>query len=157
MDPVSITSACVGVTSGITQLLLRINSFVRDVRRARKDIDAIARELISLQLSLEALRDERQTAALPDNLRRQIMEVLLRCDAVVQQINDKLLKVQQGLLGRRIQWSLTDKNETNSLRSTLESYKSALNITLSTGLISILASNSSPFQAQRRDIRYFLP
>lgn len=68
MDPFTVAGTCVGLVVGITTLLERIRSFAREVRSARKDMDAASRELISLQLSVEAIRDERQTRALPGNI-----------------------------------------------------------------------------------------
>lgn len=54
----AITVACASLISGIVTLSQQITTFVSSVRNSRKDIDAVSRELSSLKLSVEALRDD---------------------------------------------------------------------------------------------------
>jgi hypothetical protein len=51
----AITIACASLISGIVTLSQQIATFVSSVRNARKDMDAVSRELSFLKLSLEAL------------------------------------------------------------------------------------------------------
>ena len=88
MDPISITASCIGITAGIATLAERITAFVSSVREARKDLDAVRRELGSLQLSLSALSDEDgrfgfdRTPMLKENL----LGVLGNCGGIVGEI-----------------------------------------------------------------------
>lgn len=144
MDPLSITAASVGLANGVGVLLSRITIFVMEVRSARKDMDAVVRELQSLQLSLVTLKGDEQTSVnpFPPIIKQQVLQIIVNCDVVTQQMNNLLVKLTSGRLGRRIQWSLTDKDEVNRLRSSLEANKSALEIALILGTISMLTQNS---------------
>jgi len=55
MDPLSIAAACVGLVSSITKASLSITIFIRQVRDAARDMDAVSRELLSLKAVLETL------------------------------------------------------------------------------------------------------
>ena len=128
MDPFTITAACTGLIAGIAQLSVQISSFVGDVRDARKDMDAVSRELGSLSLCLHALGDDSENPALPDGLTESLKAILRNCDLVVTQMKALLKKMGSGHLARRIQWSTFGKDEMNKLRSSLESHKSAFTI-----------------------------
>jgi hypothetical protein len=133
MDPLSISAAAVGLTANVTKLIYRVITFCGEVRGARKDMDAVARELISLQLSLKTLRDDEQRSVVPypDKVRQHLKDLILNCDIVTQQINEVLRRLLSGRLGRRIQWAFTKKEEVDKLRSSLESNKTALDSMLS--------------------------
>lgn len=130
MDPLSITSACSSLLIGVTKLSVQITNFVSSVRGARRDIDAVSRELTSLALCLETLRNESATAEFPDDFRGNLLSVLGNCDAVVKEIADVLVRLQRSVSAGRMQWSMSGRDEVNRLRSSLESHKSALEIAL---------------------------
>jgi hypothetical protein len=44
MDPISITVSCLGLTATIAKVGIGVHQFVRDVRDARSDMDAVSRE-----------------------------------------------------------------------------------------------------------------
>lgn len=144
MDPASalgITSTCMTLSAHAGTVIMRITVFVSQVRNARKDLDAVSRELTSLQLCLSALKDDQQLVSLnlPEAMRTQISQILVNIDLVLNQISDKLIKLSSGKLGRRIQWVTMEKDEMDKFRSSLESNKTALEIALTIGSISILA------------------
>ena len=143
MDPLSTVAACIGLASGIATLLTRASTFVMEVKGSRKDLDLICRELVSLQLVLGALKDDEGLKSLPQKVQNHIAQILLSCDLIVQQINDSLLKLMTGRLGRRIQWSLIQKEEMNSFRKSLEANKSALDLALNLSVIKLLTSGPS--------------
>jgi hypothetical protein len=58
MDPISFTATCIGLASTITRTSLIVIGFVKDVRAARSDLDAVSRELLSLKTVLELLVDD---------------------------------------------------------------------------------------------------
>lgn len=54
----SVAGACVGLTAGIIILVIQIAVISQDVRRARKDVEVEAGEVISFRLSREGLEIE---------------------------------------------------------------------------------------------------
>lgn len=130
MDPISITTACVGLIAAIAQLSIQLGAFVSDVRDARKDMDAVLRELGSLSLCLQTLRDDSANSSLPESLRTSLGAILHNCDIIVKQIQALLDKMSSGNLGRRVQWATFGREDMNRLRSSLESHKSAIDIAL---------------------------
>ncbi|KAJ9613325.1 Vacuolar protein-sorting-associated protein 27 [Cladophialophora chaetospira] len=133
---------------------MRIASFVAEVKGARKNLDAVARELSSLHLCLGSIKTDDQHGGLsfPAAMRSNIHQIIVNCDVVVQQMNDILIKLSSGRLGRRIQWSLTARDEMNSLRSSLESNKTALEAALTVGTISLLTKQAKHNATQQADI-----
>ena len=94
MDPLSIACGSVSLAATVTNLLTKITLFILDVKGARKDIDAVARELVSLKLCLIALEDEdqRKRLKLPDAIRRHIQDILKNCELIAHQMTEILQK-----------------------------------------------------------------
>ena len=140
MEPLSITTGCVGLISGITNLSMHIALFVSEVRSARKDMDAVQRELASLSLCLEALRIDCSSRRVdyPEAIRENLAQALINCDVITQQIKELLNKLSSGRLGRRIQWSFNSRDDMAKLRSGLEAHKSSIEIALTVGSIQML-------------------
>lgn len=100
-------------------------------------MDAVRRELGSLQLSLSALSDEDarfgfdRTPLLKENL----VGVLSNCGGIVNEIS-KVLEGMEGDadgklgMGKKLKWATTGKGEMTKLRMGLEAHKSALDIAL---------------------------
>jgi hypothetical protein len=131
-EPVAlaITVACASLISGVVTLSKQITTFVSDVRASRKDMDAVSRELSSLTLCLEALRDDSSKISFPESLQQNLVGVLRNCDDVTKEMQNLLRKLSSESLRRRIQWSMLDRDEMNKLRSRLEAHKSAIDIAL---------------------------
>ncbi len=121
-------------------------------------MDAVARELISLKMSLAALEDEEQKrrTSWPPDMHKQIHNILLNIEIITQQINDLLIRLSSGKLGRRIQWALGEQDEVNKLRSSLESNKTALEVTLTPGTISVLAQHRREIVDQGKDLSFII-
>jgi hypothetical protein len=134
MDPLTITATCIGLVSTIGKVSYQINSFVRQVRDSRHDLDAVSRELHSLETILNILSDEEDEQekqdALPPNLVAQIAVVLSNCGVVLGQIQASLKKHQGGGLVKGIKWTVSGRDDMEKLRSSLEAHKSALGLTL---------------------------
>jgi hypothetical protein len=128
MDPLSITAASVSLLSGITTLSKTISSFVIVAREARKDVDGFSRELVSLSLCVEALRDD--GFDFPESLRAQLVTILSNCDAVTREMTTLVQRYTHPSAGRRIKWSFSSRDEVVKLRNRLEAHKSALEIAL---------------------------
>ena len=135
MDPLSITTGCITLVATITKLTVQINGFVREVRGARSDLDAVSRELHSLTTVLEMLaHDTGDTtrSAFPPSLAQQITGIVKNCGGVVSQIEASLEKHggESARLKKGVQWSWGGKPDMEQLRSSLETHKSALDIAL---------------------------
>ncbi|KAJ9661665.1 hypothetical protein H2198_001841 [Neophaeococcomyces mojaviensis] len=154
MDPISIACGAVSLTAGISTLLMRISLFVTEVRSARKDMDAVTRELMSLQLCLEALRDDEQQRhiAYPQDMRNSINNILVNIELVFDEMRKLLVKLSSCRMNRRVQWALLEQQEMNKLRSSLEANKMALEVALTVNTISMLASQRKHMIAQNENI-----
>jgi hypothetical protein len=130
MDPLSISVGCVSLLAGVSKLGIQISTFISSVRDARRDMDGVSRELTSLALCLETLRDDSTKLTYPAGFRDNLLAVIKNCDAVTKDMGVLLQKLSSANLPRRIQWSITSKDEMNKLRSSLESHKAALEIAL---------------------------
>jgi hypothetical protein len=130
MDPFSLTAGYLGLLAGIAQLTAQITVFVSSVRDARRDMDAVSRELSSLSLCLGTLKDDSAKVEYPDGLRENLIVVLKNCDWVVKDMTQLLEKLSSANLKSKIQWTISGKDDMNRLRSSLESHKSALEIAL---------------------------
>ena len=130
MDPLSVSSACVGLIAGVSQLTLQISSFVSTVRDARKDMDAVSRELTSLSLCLQTLRDDSTNIEYPQGTKETLIAVIQNCDSVTKQMETLLKKMSSGSLARSAQWAMTGRDDMNKLRSSLEAHKAAIEIAL---------------------------
>jgi len=58
MDPISIAGCCVSLAAGVSNLTMKVTLFALEVRSAKKDMDAVARELASLEICLMALEHD---------------------------------------------------------------------------------------------------
>ena len=125
MDPLSITTACMGAVGTISKLSIEVPLFISSVREARKDMEAVLRELTSLTLCLNSLRDDAETINFPHTLR----DVIQSCDQIAGEMRDLLKELQVAKAGR-LRWTMTEREQVNKLRSSLESHKSCIDVAL---------------------------
>jgi hypothetical protein len=134
MDPLTITTTCITLVATIGKVSIQINTFVRQVRDSRRDLDAVSRELHSLENILNILSDEdndqEKQAALPPNLVAQIAGIMSNCGVVLVQIQASLEKHGGGGLRKGVKWTVSGREDMDKLRSSLEAHKSALGLTL---------------------------
>jgi hypothetical protein len=132
MEPLSITATCISLAATITRTSLVVISFVRDVRGAQSDLDAVSRELYSLKTVLELLADECNdcTNKIPQTLQKQISGIITNCAGVVMDIEQTLKKHEGGKLNKATKWVTSGKSDVIKLQSSLEAHKSALEIAL---------------------------
>lgn len=140
MDSRSIAYGCGTLIDWVTRLTVGIPIFVSNVRIARKDMDALLRELTSLQLCLNALRDDDQSASVeyPPSLTSQINQLLTNTEVVVRQINTAVIKLSSRKADNAAIWSSTECHEMVRCRSILESDRLALDLAVTMGTISKL-------------------
>jgi hypothetical protein len=133
MDPISIATGALGIAGTIGKLSITISTFVRQVRDARGDMDAVLRELVSLKTILEMLADdavENQSNNIPTTLTEQISGILNGCDGVVVQITETISRYNGNGIFAKGQWAISGRSDMDKLRSNLEAHKSALNMAL---------------------------
>ena len=130
MDPLSITTTCLGLISAVTKTSLVVIGFVKDVRAARSDLDSVSRELLSLKTVLELLADDATDEAFPQTLQKQISGLVMNCTGVINDIEQTLNKHEGGKLNKAAQWVAFGKSDMSKLQSSLEAHKSALEIAL---------------------------
>ena len=133
MDPFSIAGICVGLRSTIAKASLSITIFKREVRDAALEMDAVSRELLSLETVLETLaRDITSPGreAYPPSLAAQIPDILMNCNDVMTQLDQTLKKYSRRYLGAGVQWSWVGKQDVDQLRSSFETFKNILSLTV---------------------------
>jgi hypothetical protein len=131
MDPFSITAACVALTATIAETSILVTTFVRSVRAARRDLDAVSRELASLKTLLELIaEDTGDVKALPETFRKQIAGILTNCQVVLMEVQRLVEKYSGPGIIKGSKWTLAGSEDVNKLRLSLEAHKSALEIAL---------------------------
>jgi hypothetical protein len=130
MEPFTVTTGCIALLAVVGQLSVQITTFVSSIKHARRDMDAVSRELASLSLCLEMLRDNSRNITYPNGFRDNLTGVLENCTSVTKEIEAMLRKLSSANLGRRLHWTFKEKGEIDRLRSSLESHKSTLEIAL---------------------------
>lgn len=151
MDPLSISTACVSLIATLGRILPQIVSFVSVVRDARRDMDAVSRELHSLSLSLGNLRDDSIKIKYPEGSHRTLITVLGNCDHVTKEIEALLNKMASGNIERRMQWTIYGRDDMNKLRSRLEAHKSAIDIALDMVSIQLISAVKDDTQDLKGD------
>jgi hypothetical protein len=154
MDPLSISAACVGVASGAATLSTQIFRFAAQVRASRKDMDAVSREVSSLQMCLETLRDDAVAINYPPRIRQNIYEILKNCEAKINEMVVLLGTVEARNLGRGLQWTVMYRDQMNAMRVSLEVYKSSLEIALELGSTLLISAVQDTTDATRRDVTF---
>ncbi|KAH6063529.1 hypothetical protein HBI67_141140 [Parastagonospora nodorum] len=155
MDPLSISVSCITLITTITQVSVAVTNFVREVRDARGDLDAISRELVSLKSVLELLAEDTEgphTATLPERLKDQIIDILKNCKHVVTDVEASLKKHSASRLGRAGHWAVGGgKGDMTKFRSSLETHKTALGLALDMVAITITRDIKDDTKEIRKD------
>ncbi|KAF1843524.1 uncharacterized protein K460DRAFT_146662 [Cucurbitaria berberidis CBS 394.84] len=131
MDPLSITAACMALTATITKTSISVTNFVRSVRAARSDLDAISRELASLKTLLELIAEDAEDInTFPETLRKHIAGILANCELVLIEVQRLVEKYAEPGVIKGSKWALAGSEDVAKLRMSLEAHKSALEIAL---------------------------
>src|SRR5438034_9133331 len=129
MDPFSIAGICVGLRSTIAKASLSITIFKREVRDTACEMDAVSRELLSLDTVLKDLaRDITSPGreSYPPSLAAQIPGILMNCNDVMTRLDQTLKKYSRRSLGAGAQWPWVGKQDVGQLQSSLETFKNIL-------------------------------
>jgi len=134
MDPLAIVASCTTLGFTVARCIQSITVFVREVRDARGDLDMIARELQSLATVLPCLETDvakPSSNTLPHKFTLDLDTTLKSCGWVVEGIEKSLAKHKSSRIGRGGHWTLLGgKDDMAKFRSSLEAYKSTLDIAL---------------------------
>jgi hypothetical protein len=132
MDPLSITTGCVALLGTIAKTSEAIAKFVRGVRNARSDMDAISGEIGSLKTVLELLADDVGVpeVKVPENLERQVLGIVANCSDVLTQLEATLQKYQEDKLSSKMKWTWSGKDDMTKFKSSLMAHKGALDMAL---------------------------
>ena len=106
-------------------------SFVRDVRSAQADVDAVNSEFESIKTTIDILTDEFLQRT-PDQLRDKILAVVGNCATIVNEIDEVLSRYQPPIGNKRLQWAVSGKKELEKLKTNLNTHRHALDIALDT-------------------------
>ncbi|KAI1345730.1 Rho GTPase activation protein [Xylaria sp. FL0043] len=127
MDSRSIAGDCVVLDGKIAELLPTLANFVRHVREARADIDAVSRELHSLQTVLSLLKED--AALFPPELSEHTPAIINDCSSVVDKLDASISILDDPGLSKqqkRAQWLDMGIIETASFRTSLEAHRAAI-------------------------------
>lgn len=132
VEPLSIAVACTSLISNVGKTSLEIYSFVSKVRDAHRDLDAVLKELSSLGLCLETLKNDAMVVSrrVPQPLEQRVLLVLVNTAAVVKEIREMLDNLSSDRFGNQMKWAIYGQNDMNKLRNRLESHKASLEIAL---------------------------
>ena len=84
-DLLGITASCLALLTAVANTSKVVTGFIRDVREARGDLDAVSRELSSLTTILELLKEDVTNGdggSIPNTLQIQIKGILVNCKSV---------------------------------------------------------------------------
>lgn len=127
----SITTDCLALDCRIAKLLTTLASFVRHVREARSDVDAVSRELHSLQTVLNLLKED--AALFPPEFAEHTPILIEHCSYIIDQLDESVSILDGPGLSkqeRRTQWLNVGRIEAASFRTTLEAHKAAIGLAL---------------------------
>jgi hypothetical protein len=132
IEPLSITVACTTLLSNVGKLSMEIYSFVSKVRDAHRDLDAVLKELSSLGLCLETLRNDGMVTShrTPQPLEQRVLLVLVNAGEVIKDMREMLDNLSSDRFGNKMRWAFYGQNDMNKLRNRLESHKASLEIAL---------------------------
>jgi hypothetical protein len=129
-DPFSIATGCVALAGTIVKVSTSITGFVKAFRAARSGLDAVSRELGSLQTILGLIAEDASKNGFPDTLQRQIEGIIFNCSKVLEEIGHTLEKYDKLGNRRAAEWAFSGCADVTKLRLSLEAHKTALELAL---------------------------
>lgn len=95
-------------------------------------MDMVTRELSSLRMCLECLKDEsiKLTPRYPPSLQENVVKIMKNCGEIAGKMSKLLCDYCRENRGNKMQWATVGRSEMNILRSSLETHKTALDVAL---------------------------
>ncbi|KIW74944.1 hypothetical protein Z517_11715 [Fonsecaea pedrosoi CBS 271.37] len=155
IEPLTITVACSTLISNVGKASVQIYSFVSRVRDAHRDLDAVLKELSSLGLCLETLRNDAMVTSkrVPQPLENRVLLVLVNTAEVVKEMREMLDNLSSDRFGNQMKWAIYGQSDMNKLRSRLESHKAALEIALALLTLSLTTAIKDDTSSIRRNVK----
>ncbi|ROV92221.1 hypothetical protein VPNG_09672 [Cytospora leucostoma] len=122
----SVSSGCIAASNAISKTSPALRGFIREVREARTELDAVLAELHSLDGVLDILKDD--ASIFPADLAPRTTPLIEHCGSIINQI-EGYMHVCNGLglsqRDKKYRW-MAIRGDMEKLRLTLEGYKSTL-------------------------------
>ena len=131
MDPVSVALGCISLLPPITKASKMIGTFVLEVRDARKEMNSLQAELISLSTVLEILAQDmknRPENVFPTILVENIKSIIADCEASVKQIEQCIAAHTNDKTSKSVKWALFGRDSILKYTSFLRANQMALSM-----------------------------
>ena len=135
MDPVSVALGCTALLPPITKASKSIGIFVLEVRDARKEMNMVQAELVSLRSVLEILAQDMRSCPeniFPTILVEDIKSIIAECELAVTQIEQCIAAHTNDSTSKSIKWALFGRDSMLKYKSILHAYQRALNMAIET-------------------------
>jgi hypothetical protein len=126
MDIANVSSACVSALAGVAHLSNQISIFTVSVRDARRDTDAVSREVASLSLYLEAIRDDSMIITYTESISEDLLAVLRNSESATY----SMATFVEQCSARETQWDANDVENMARLLRYIEWQTCSLKIAL---------------------------
>ena len=159
MDPPTVSAACEVLITNITNVSKQISRCIARHRRARREMHAVSRSLSSLKLCLEILRDDSTQITHPESMHRNLIDIIGNCDVVAAEMLELLQKLCSDDVDGHIEWSAQRGDALRNQSSSLECYRSAIDIALDMSSITPVLSvpkQSEEHRSSAADTEHFM-
>ncbi|KAI0193426.1 Rho GTPase activation protein [Astrocystis sublimbata] len=130
-SPSTIAADCIDLDTRIINLHLALAALVRHVREARSDVDAVSRELHSLQTVVAFLKED--AILFPPELAEHTPAIIGQCSALIESLDGSISVIDnQNLskLEKRTEWRDVGRLEIPRFGASLEAHKEAIGLAL---------------------------
>ena len=133
MDPASIAASAFTLATGIAACSNTINTFVRQVKHARKDLEAIDTELnatseILNQLVVNLIGSH--NSPLPDPILAKIEASVCQCKSIVDRLLEDIAHYKRDGAWNKAKWVLVGEKDAQKARENLVMHKLSLGLAL---------------------------
>ena len=128
MDPLSISAAVVSLVVTAARVAREAEQFRSQVREARREMDSVARELLSVKSALSMLADDLKSPSVIVPVTLQ--DIIDECETVINTLDQTLKKYNQERLSARVRYVWTGRDTMNSYKSTLAAHRGALDLAI---------------------------
>ena len=133
MDPASLSLGCIALLPPIMTAYTTVTKFILEVRDARREMNMVQLELVSLRSILEILAQDTKDCpenVFPASLVEDIRSIIANCDGVVKQIEQCIKAHTDDKTSKSVKWALFGRENMLKYQSNLNAYKSALNMAI---------------------------
>ncbi|KAK3364638.1 hypothetical protein B0T25DRAFT_70202 [Lasiosphaeria hispida] len=152
MNSLSVPNYCANLQSGIDVTHSELRAFVLDVRSSYVDIDAVRRELLSIQTLLELIEQDSKEhmVLIPRNAAERIAGIIRSCSQIVNEVQVCISEHgrPEDKAGRRLRWVKRGRKTMVKLIAALWVHRTSLLLALNViTLIIVRANRMNPNRA----------